>query len=307
MNWIQRVVAVVFVLSAGVVGLATPSVATVAPERTTPVAVELTAAAQSSSGWNNWNCRPSAAHPRPVVLLHGLGGQSVTNWAYHAPKLAAAGYCVYSTTFGAGLLGNLVGGLGPMRDSAQQVSAFVEQVKASTGTAEVDLVGHSAGTTVAAYYLKHLGGAANVANFVGFGSNFAGTSLSGLGTLASLAMPFLPNVTEFVRSQCAACIEFLPPNDFLSELNSGGTVVVPGVNYTSIVSRYDTIVTPYTSGNVSGPNATTHVLQNVCRFDFSGHLGMAISPNVTTLIKRALDPVEAAKPMRCGLAISPGI
>lgn len=272
------------------------------PAGAAPAATPLpTAAAVGSGGWNDWGCRTTPARPRPVVLLHGLGGQSVTNWVYHAPKLAADGYCVFSPTYGEGALGELVGGLGSMRDSAAEVAAYVDRVQAATGAAEVDLVGHSEGTTVAAYYLKFLGGAADVAHFVGFGSNFAGTSLSGLNSLVRAVVPLAPNLTRFVQQQCAACLEFLPPNQFLTDLGAGG-VTVPGVQYTSIVSRYDSIVTPYTSGNLSGPNARTIVLQDVCGFDLSGHLAMAVSPNVNLLVRRALSP-EAPPALRCRLAL----
>ena len=58
------------------------------------------AAQAASSGVNDWSCQPSAAHPRPVVLIHGLGAQGTWNWSYHAPRIAAAGYCVFYTTYG---------------------------------------------------------------------------------------------------------------------------------------------------------------------------------------------------------------
>lgn len=255
------------------------------------------AQAAPSSGWNDFTCRPSAAHPQPVVLLHGLGGQRIDNWLFHAPALAARGYCVFSLTYGTGAFGELVGGLGSMRTSAREVAAFVDRVRAATGAAEVDLVGHSEGTTVAAYYLKFEGGADKVADFVGFGSNFQGTSLLGLTRLIKVAIPFLPNTARFVESQCGACLEFLPPNAFIDDLQRGG-VTVPGVRYTSIMSRYDAVVTPYTSGRIDEPGVTNIVLQQVCGLDFSGHVGMAADPNVTLLIRRALDP-QSPPAMRC--------
>ncbi|MEH3067595.1 MAG: lipase [Aeromicrobium erythreum] len=257
------------------------------------------AATAATGGWNDWSCRPSAAHPQPVVLLHGLGAQEYTNWVFHGTALAGRGYCVFSTTYGEGLLGELVGGLGSMRASAREVGEFVDRVRAATGSAQVDLVGHSEGSTVAVQYMKAEGGASKVKDYVGFGTNYRGTSLSGLGVLAKAAIPLLPSTAAFVQSQCASCLEYLPPNDFLDDLARGG-FTVPGPRYTNIMSRLDSVVTPYTSGRIDEPGVTNIVLQSVCPLDVSGHLGMAADRNVTLLIERALDP-QAPPPMRCSL------
>jgi len=247
-----------------------------------------TATAAPSSGVNDYSCAPSAQHPEPIVLVHGLGANGPLNFATLAPTLAAHGYCVFYLTYGTGILGPTVGGLRPMEDSAAQLGAFVDEVLAATGAAKTDIVGHSEGSTVPAYYLKFLGGAAKVAHFVGFGANYAGTSLNGLATLANLLHlgPALTGVG------CAACTEYLPGSAFLAKLNAGG-VAVPGPTYTNIVSKYDTVVTPYTSGVFTAPNATNVVLQDHCAQDFTGHLGQAIDPNVASFVLNALDPTSA--------------
>ncbi|HEY0496743.1 MAG TPA: lipase [Kutzneria sp.] len=250
-----------------------------------------TAGAAPTSGVNDYSCAPSAQHPEPIVLVHGLGANGPLNFATLAPTLAADGYCVYYLTYGTGILGPTVGGLRPMEDSAAEVGGFVDKVLAATHAAKADIVGHSEGSTVPAYYLKFLGGAAKVAHFVGFGANYAGTSLDGLATLANLLHlgPALTGVG------CASCAEYLPGSAFLAKLNAGG-VAVPGPTYTNIVSRYDTVVTPYTSGVFTAPNATNIVIQDRCAADFTGHLGQAIDPNVASLVRGALDP---ASPVHC--------
>ena len=97
------------------------------------------AASVPSSGWNDFSCRPSAQHPRPVVLVHGTFANGTDNWLVLAPYLVDRGYCVYS--FDYGLLPGvpLIGGLGPITDSAQQLSDFTDRVLAASGAAKVDI------------------------------------------------------------------------------------------------------------------------------------------------------------------------
>jgi triacylglycerol lipase len=252
------------------------------------VAAPAVAEAAPGSGWNDWSCEPSAHHPQPVVLVHGLGANDTVNWFFHAPKIAAQGYCVYSLTYGTGVLGPGVGGLASMRDSAAELGRFVDRVRSTTGAAKVDIVGHSEGSTMPAYYLKFLGGAAKVAHFVGFGANYRGTTLGGLDALAKGLLTTVPGLRGILTTACGSCTEYLAPSAFLDDLARGG-VHVAGPAYTSIVSRYDEVVTPYTSGILGEPGATDVVLQDFCRSDISGHLGQAVDPNVTGLILHALD------------------
>jgi triacylglycerol lipase len=260
------------------------------------------ASVSASSGWNDWACQPSSAHPEPVVLVHGLGASGQANWFYHAPRLVEAGYCVYSLDYGVGSFG--AGGVASMRDSAAELGRFVDRVLAATGAEEVSIVGHSEGTTVPAYYLKFLGGAEKVRNFVGFGANYKGTTLGGLDTLARTLLQVLPGADALFQRECAACLEFLPGSAFLDDLNAGG-VSVPGVRYTNIVSRYDGVVRPYTSGIMNEPGVHDVVLQDVCGgYDYSGHLSQAVDPNVASLILNGLDPANA-RPIACRFLFLP--
>src|SRR5438128_1772103 len=76
-------------------------------------------------------------------------------------------------------------GLGDIRQSAAELSAFVDNVLAATGAAKVDLVGHSQGGMMPRYYLKNLGGAAKVGVLIGLSPSNHGTTLNGLFTLGS--------------------------------------------------------------------------------------------------------------------------
>lgn len=252
------------------------------------------ATAATTNGVNDWTCRPSAAHPRPVVLWHGLSSNGDADMGVMANSLSAKGYCTYYTTYGTTYYGPYTGGLASMRSSALELKTFVGKVLASTGAAKVDIVGHSEGTTVPAYYLKLDGGAAVVDQFVGYGSNFQGTTLGGLQALAD-ATGFRPILDA---GGCTACNEFAPGSSFMADLNNGG-VTVAGPHYTSIVTRYDEAVNPYTSGILApAANVTNVTLQDVCADDLSGHVALTVDPNVIALVSNALDPAHAT-PVPC--------
>src|SRR6476646_4095907 len=95
----------------------------------------------------NLPCRPTAAHPEPVILVHGTAENMFNNWQAMAPALKAAGYCVYAFDYGSYNGSGAVGvyGLGDIAQSAQELKAYVDSVLARTGASKVDLVGHSQG------------------------------------------------------------------------------------------------------------------------------------------------------------------
>ncbi|WP_217698363.1 esterase/lipase family protein, partial [Streptacidiphilus griseoplanus] len=117
---------------------------------------------QPPPGANDWGCRPSSAHPDPVVLVHGTFGNMNSNWRGAAPLLANNGYCVFALTYGGSSPDSVIQGVGPLTDGADALSAFVDHVLTATGAAKVDLVAHSQGGAVARYYTKFLGGAGKV-------------------------------------------------------------------------------------------------------------------------------------------------
>ena len=244
------------------------------------------------AGANNWACKPGAAHPYPVILVHGLFGNQHDTWYTLAPLLANNGYCVFTLNYGGHLPFPLgyVYGISQMQDSAQELSAFVDRVRAATGAAKVDIVGHSLGATMPHYYLEFLGGDSKVHDFVGLAGAIHGTTANGLAgiarafgliSLAGLVVPLVPQLD--------------PASAFLRTLNAPA-IVRPGVRYTMIATRYDELVTPSTSGFLpAAPNVTDMTVQSACPWDFAGHIGIAFDPNALRLVLNALDPAHAKR------------
>jgi len=242
-------------------------------------------------GANDWTCRPTAAHPQPVVLVHGTLANMTVNFDSISPLLKNNGYCVYAFNYG-GLVAGQIGGTGLIPDSAAELSAFVDRVLASTGAAKVDIVGHSQGGMMPRYYLKYGGGAAKVRTLVGLAPSNHGTTLLGLARLASY---FPWSVGVAVAVACASCLQQIDISPFMKDLNAGGDTV-PGVQYTVIESRYDEVVTPYTSAFLTGPNVTNITLQDHCLLDASDHLSIAFDHIALQYMLNALDPAHPAEP-----------
>lgn len=248
----------------------------------------------SPPGANDWSCRPSAAHPQPVVLVHGTFADMSNSWQAISPLLKNNGYCVFALNYGdyngSGAIG--VYGVDDIRVSAQELAAFVDKVRAATGVAEVDLVGHSQGGMMPRYYLKYLGGAEEVRALVGLSPSNHGTTLDGLFVLSN----FFPGANQFTGASCPACEQQRAGSPFITELNSAGETV-PGVRYTVIQTRYDTVVTPYTSSFLSGTNVRNILLQDQCVLDLGDHLSMPYDHIVAADVLTALDPLHPRRPV----------
>ena len=239
------------------------------------------------AGANNWNCKPSAAHPNPVVLVPATGANLGMNWVTLSPMLANAGYCVYSFNYGMTWLSiGRFGGLGDITSSAKTMSAFVDKVLASTHATKVDVVGHSQGGMMPNYYIKFLGGAAKVRTFIGLAPSNHGTTLSGLVTLGKNL-----NILGFANSFLwSAGVPGLQQQEvgsaFQQKLFAGGDTVA-GPRYVVIETNKDLVVTPYRNAFLSGPNVTNILLQDQCPANPVGHIGIfADSPTMQNVLNQ---------------------
>jgi triacylglycerol lipase len=256
-------------------------------------------------GTNDWECQPSRRHPRPVVLAHGLGGNQSTNWQTYGPLLKNNCYCVFALTYGVkGVPAplNLLGGMNSMKSSAREFKKFVERVLKATGARKVDIVGHSEGTLMLNYYVKFLGGATSVRRYVSLAPLWHGTDTAGLASLSAFGSPFGLDtaLTSSLQPFFAVGPQLLTGSRFMKKMRSGGTARVPGVKYTNIVTKYDELVTPYTSGIEKGMRNI--IIQDKCALDFGEHFEIAADPVAAAVVLNALDPAHR-RPVPCRLVL----
>ncbi len=247
------------------------------------------------AGANDWSCKPSPEHPNPVVLVHATTENMTFNWFSLAPQLANEGYCVFALNYGQmpGIhLGppgaSQVSGIGPIQDSAEELSGFVDEVRVATGASEVDVVGHSQGGTMPRYYLKYLDGASKVDDLIGLSPGNHGSNAWGLAKL-----PGVPQLLGFGLGP--AMQQQVAGSPFITALNEGGDTV-PGADYTVIQSDKDEIAAPYTSSFLNGPNVDNILLQDRCPLVGADHLSIPYDPVASEHVLKALDPAGAPDP-----------
>ncbi|GAB3933014.1 alpha/beta fold hydrolase [Kribbella albertanoniae] len=247
-----------------------------------------------TSGFDNWSCKPSAAHPNPLVLLHGLGGNGPGNYSYLGPYLAGKGYCAFTLTYGQASPLLPVGGTIPIAESAAQIEAFVQRVRTATGAAKVDLVGHSEGAFQSIYGPKILGYAGQVGKVVALAPPTHGTTFGGLVTVADY-LGLRPVVDQVLRQfGCPACDELIVGGTAVEQVTAG-PIAQSGVKYTVIASRFDPLVVPHETSFIREAGVTNQFVQDTCPLDPVGHVGLAFDPTVAQLVANALDPAHAKR------------
>jgi pimeloyl-ACP methyl ester carboxylesterase len=218
-------------------------------------------------------CQPTAAHPYPVVLVHGTFANQALSWNALRPLLEADGFCVFSLDYGNNATA-------PMAQSGETVAAFARQVLAQTGAAKVSFVGHSQGGSLSRSVAKDKGLLAQTDDIVGLAP-------SSHGTTQPLAGP--------VGILCAACRDQVAGSPFMQALNAPPEAPGP-VSYTVVSTRYDEVVTPYRSQALTGDTVTNVVLQDRCPGDLTEHVGIVYDPVALQWARNALLRAGPANP-----------
>jgi triacylglycerol esterase/lipase EstA (alpha/beta hydrolase family) len=239
----------------------------------------------SPSGANT-GCKPSAAHPYPVVLVEGTFASMYNSFGAVSPDLVNNGYCVYAFNYGQTIPLTGFYAMGNIASSASQLSSEVNSVLKETGASKVDLVGWSQGGMMPRYYVNNLGGASKVNMLVGLAPSNYGTNLDGIVNLVA-DLGLLGLATALLSVTCTACVQQISGSSFLTALNK--TPTVSSVKYVVIETRDDEVVTPYTNAFLpAGSNVRNITLQNQCSQDASDHLSIPYDSNALQDVVNAL-------------------
>lgn len=235
-------------------------------------------------GVNAWKCKPSAAHPSPVILVHGTWMDRSISWNVLGPKLFADGYCVFSLDYGNR-------GTQHVEQSTHEISAFVDRVLAATGAARVSIVGHSQGGMSPRWIIKFLGGDTKIDELVAIAPSNHGSPDSA----------FRKYSEEYGDSPAAG--DQREGSPFLTQLNAGDETPQPAsgpqISYTNIATKNDEIVTntPFSQFLAGSPDEVTNVLlQDACPGDQSEHVLLTDDPVVVQWVENALATPGPADP-----------
>jgi triacylglycerol lipase len=206
---------------------------------------------------------PASAEPGknvdPVLLVHGFTRTSA-DFATMIAELERSGYPadrIFTIDYNS---------FAPNAYAGHRIAAEVDAIRARTGAGKVDIVAHSMGAFGARYFLKNLGGAAVVGDFVSIAGPNHGTVTADTATCGLIP----------------SCVEMRPGSAFLAQLNEGDET--PGaVKYLTFWSTCDDLVVPAAE---STPLEGAKNRETPCL----GHMALAVDEDV---VKRAVNFVRS--------------
>ena len=183
------------------------------------------AAAASSTA-----CQPTAAHPYPVILVHGTFANQALSWNALRPLLEADGFCVFAST---------TAPTRPPRWRSPATRSPPSRVRSwpQTGAAKVSFVGHSQGGSLSRYVAKDKGLLAQTDDIVGLAPSSHGTDQP---VRRPRGAPRLRGVPRPAQA---------PPSCRRSTRRPRRRA---RSSYTVVSTRYDEVVTPYQSQALAG-------------------------------------------------------
>jgi triacylglycerol lipase len=209
---------------------------------------------------------PPPSGRNPILFVHGWNGRAST-WNTMMSQFRSDGYSsnlLYAYTFSSPGSSSS----GSNARNARQIQGWVNTILSRTGASKVDLVSHSMGGLSTRYYVKVLDGRNKVDDYVSLGSPHHGTSLA-----------------YFIGG------DMRPGSSLLDQLNSGdetpygvrgdsGTHVSGNINWVTVRSTSDSIVTPSSTASLDG--AYNRVVSG------TSHMGLVSSTTVYSYTRSAV-------------------
>ncbi|MCA9771266.1 MAG: alpha/beta fold hydrolase [Myxococcales bacterium] len=207
-----------------------------------PSRVSVAAAALALATLGNTQCGPadSDGGPVPVLFVHGFLGEFSDSFTAMRAWLTDNGWA--DVELREMHMGN---SMNCIFFSAVDVARAAERLMSDTGASRIDIVGHSLGGVVARFYIKYLGGADKIRNYVSIASPQHGTSVDEIN-------PFMCVTTELAVG-----------STFLNTLNDGDETPGDGILYTSIRGVEDYWVQPQESAILAGATNVATTMDHV--------------------------------------------
>lgn len=237
---------------------------------------------------DDWRARPTPERPWPVILIHGTGDTNGV-WQQLVIELREDGWAVFAPEFGRRCTDQV-------EESAEQVGAYIDAVLTVTGAAQVVIVGHSQGGVLARYWMRLLGGAPKVKHLVSLGVPHNGTTMGGMLSAVTTTRMGEQMMNSIVQSWFGPSgFQLITGHPLIEDLNAEGPTE-PGVGYTNIATKNDTIIQPTETSFLESedPDAdiTNILLQDIepkCRVL---HMDLPSDARIRRLVRDALDAIE---------------
>lgn len=229
----------------------------------------ITAILIATVAWAGSTAGAGAATKDPVIIVAGTFSPSFANEPL-ANRLRNDGYQAF--IFELPTLG-----LQDIDLTAEALDDFADGVRAQTGAAKVDLVGHSQGGLVARSYVKDFGGASEVDSLITLGTPNRGTYIANLGEFFGFG-----NCLGVV-----ACEQMSIGSSYLDALNAGDDTI-GSVRYTTFRTKYDELVRPVDNATLYD-GAVNVRIQDRCWGRYVGHVGLIVDGTVYSGIRQALE------------------
>lgn len=260
------------------------------------------------AGANDYGCKPTKAHPYPVILLAGTSNTAELAWPELAPRLKKAGFCVFAPNLGYETINsslakqyfkaNTYPYRGHIPTTALQLKHYISNILRITKAKKVDIVGHSQGGGVLPrWYMQKLGGAKFVHTLIGIVPVNMGISLTsgenkGLINQFLSVLPLSLKESIITDAMGTAGREQMLGSPLMREY-AKLPKYIPGVKLVVIASKYDETNTPWDKATFL--HGTNIVLQKVCPNDHASHAVIIHDPVTLDLVQNNLDPQHPRK------------